>query len=501
MIQWVKAEFRDNFSARSASQTLATLFIALAFSNVVIGLLSGDEKYFKVAAILGVAPLFVLIPNKEKFLMGLFLFSLSLGTGKAFYDEMGTTIPPLRHFFLLPLSDMLLLVLLGIRIAQIYKQESKIISVWHAHSFVFLFSLTTMTYVSIFPAIDPVATFIGAWEIMRALLTYFVIFHYMNKRDDLHFIMGGVFATAMFQTLLVMAQHVTQDMLIQLPGLNAEKDDAEGVGFRPGGTMGHSSNYSKLTGEVLPVALAYGFFAPKFYKIPGFLVWLIGATALALTVSRSGLGSWLLTAGLFPFGLMFLKIVPIRPMIPLFSAFLLVIAVAVGLVAAMAGDKIASRMEDDHGSANSRIPMWRVADNIIAANPFVGIGWRNYTAVHNKYDNTEEQISYSHPLPVHNLYRLYAAEIGLPGLVFFVCTLLLLILNSFQCSIATNLTMLERSVYLSMLLSMLTIFIQGINGKGFVDHLFHISIVAIYAACSAKQLLLLKTYPNNYIKS
>lgn len=493
MIQWVRAEFRDNFSARSVTQTIATLFIALAISYVVVALLSGDEKYFKVAAILAIAPFFVVIPQKEKFLIGLFLFSLSLGTGKAIYDEVGETNPPLKHFFLLKLSDLLLLTLFAIRVSVIYKGDNPRFSVWNDKVFLFVVLWTIQTYLSMFPAVDKVATFIGAWDMMRAIITYFVIFHYMQKREDMHFIMSGLFATLMFQTLLVIAQHLAQDMLIQLPGLDADKDEVDGIGFRPSGTMGHSSNYAKVTGEILPIALAYGFFAPRFYKTAGFAVWLIGAAALALTVSRAGLASWLVTASLFPFGLMFLRIVPIRPMIPLFSAFLLVIGIAAGVVLAMAGDKLASRMKDDHGSADTRAPMWQVADNIISANPILGIGWTNYVAVHNKYDNTEKQISYILPLPVHNLYRYYAAEIGLPGLAFFLLILFLTMWEALKCARNPDLTMLERALHLSMLLTIITIFMQAHTGKGFVDHLTHISTVVIYAACSTKQLALLKS--------
>jgi hypothetical protein len=501
MIQWIRAEFRDSFSARSFAQAIFTIFIALAISHVILSLLGGNEKYFKVAIILGVAPLFVLIPNKERFLMGLFLFSLSLGTGKAIYDELGTTNPPLRHFFLLRLSDLLMFVLLAIRASVIYKGENPNFSVWNGKPFIFISLWTTCTYLSMFPALDKIVTFIGGWEMIRAVLTYIVIFHYIQKREDVHWISTGLFATLMFQTLLVIAQHFTQDMLIQLPGLDDEMDIVDGIGFRPSGTMGHSSNYAKLTGEVLPLALAYAFFAPRSFKVAGLIVWLMGAAALALTVSRAGLGSWLVTSALFPFGLMFLKVVPIRPMIPLFSAFLLVIGIAVGLVAATAGDKIASRMENDYGSAETRAPMWQVADNIIAANPIMGIGWRNYVIVHHDYDNTEKQISYVLPLPVHNLYRYYAAEIGIPGLVFFLLILILTMWEALKCAMSPDLTMLERSVHLSMLLTIITIFIQARTGKGFVDHLMHISTVAIYAACSVKQLELAKARKETLVSS
>ncbi len=493
MIHWLKTDLRNEFGQRSLLPLLLTLVFALVFSGMLIVLLTADEKFVKVALILIVAPLFMLMPEKEKIIMSLFLFSVSLGTGMMIYNEIGTTVPPLRHAMLLRLSDLLLFTLLGLRIFYIYTEKNGDISIWHTQIVIPLVLWIGMGFVSLFPAVDKVATLFDIYETMiRSFITFFVIFHFMKKQSDLDLIVYGLLSTLLVQTVVIVGQQVTQDILIVLPGLDDEKDDVEGIGFRPAGTMGHSSNFAKLTGELLPIALAYGFFAARFMKVPAFVVWLAGAGALALTVSRAGLGSWLITSALFPMGLMVLRVVPIRPMIPLFSAFMLVIALAAGLVFAVAGDKIMSRMQNDHGSADTRAPMWQVARNIIGEYPFTGIGLKNYTAVHQKYDDTEIRISIILPLPVHNLYLLFAAEIGLPGVIFFFSFILVLSWNALQCARSEELSMLHRSAYLSMLLALITILLQGYTGKGFIDHLVHLSVVAIYAACSAKALLLIK---------
>ncbi|GEM_PF-2725445 len=493
MLHWLITKIRDNWSLRSLPLTLFTIGIAIVFGKVFSVLLIGDEKYTKVAMLLSLTPIFIFIPHKEKWLMGMFMFTISLGTGQLLFDEMGDTRPPLRHFFLLRLSDILMFILLGIRIYAMYSRRNPPYSIWRGQTTVFHLLWVTWALLSMFHAQDAVTTFLGVYEIMiRSFLTFFVVFHFLQKREDLHIIMLGLMATLLFQNLLIMVQQATESIVLLLPGLDDELDIIDGLGFRPAGTMGHSSNFAKLTGEIMPVALAYVFFSPGISRLPALAAWASGAAALAFTVSRAGLGSWLITSGLFPFGLMFLRIIAIRSMIPLFAVFIFVLLMAVGLVAAMAGDKISSRVKDDHGSAQTRAPMWAVARNIIAHHPIFGIGYENYLAVHQKYDHTEQQISVVLPLPVHNLYLLLAAETGIPGLIFFLGFIVMTMWVSLRCAMAPELGVLERSIHLSMILALMTIFLQGYSGKGFIDHLVHISVVAVYAASSAKQWVLVQ---------
>lgn len=494
-MHWLKTEIRDNWSLRSIFLTLATVGIAFVAAQILGLLVTGPDKYVKVAMLLVLTPIFIFMPYKERWIMGMFMFATSLGTGQMVLDGMGETSPPLRHFFLLRLSDILMFTLLALRILYIYTRNNGSDSIWDTQIAPIYILWVAFSLLSLFPALDNTATLLGVYEIMiRGFITFFVVFHFLKKPIDLHIVILGLFATLMFQNLLIIVQQIMQDLVIVLPGLDDEVDHVDGIGFRPAGTMGHSSNFAKLTGEIMPVALAYVFFAPGISRLPALATWAMGAAALAFTVSRAGLGSWLITSALFPFGLLFLRIVSIRPMIPLFSVFFMVLLLAVGLVAAVAGDKIASRVKDDGGSADTRAPMWAVARNIISANPILGIGYKNYMAVHQDYDDTEEKISVVLPLPVHNLYLLIAAETGIPGLVFFLSLLLMTIWFSIRCALAPELDTLERSIHLGMALAIVTILIQGHPGKGFIDHLVHISVVSVYAACSSKQWLWIKAH-------
>ncbi|MDM8547329.1 O-antigen ligase family protein [Candidatus Venteria ishoeyi] len=496
MLRWLKAEIRDNFSFRSLALSGFTVLVAIVAAYIVAALLGGPSKYAKIAMILCVAPLFVVIPRKELLLMLMFLFAISLGTGQSIVDYQTDTVPPLYHFVLLQLADILMFILLGLYIWLIYKRSLSHLSIWDTYTVIPLLLFLLITLVSAFPAENVAAVWVGIYNRMgRALMIFFVIFHFMKKPEDLRWIILGLILTLEFQSLLIIAQQVTHDQLIFLPGQDSADEtvleDIEGVGYRPGGTMGHSSNFSKFTALFATVPLAYAFFAKGYWRVLGLFAWLTAVAALAMTVSRAGLGSWLMTSALFPMGLAVLKIVRLRTMLPLFSVFVLMIVVAIGVVMAAAGDKLASRMENDHGSGDTRAPMRQVAYRVIAEHSMMGVGWGNYVLVQDRYDNTEVNISRFH-LPVHNLYLLIASELGIPGLLIFMSIIFVTGWAAIQCAIAPELSQLARATHLAMALGLITILIQGWTGKGFVDHLSHIAILTIFAATSGKQLLLMK---------
>ncbi len=75
---------------------------------------------------------------------------------------------------------------------------------------------------------------------------------------------------------------------------------------------------------------------------------------------------------------------------------------------------------DDYGAARSRIPLMKVAFNIIRNHPFLGVGINNYAEVMHGFDNTFEGISAALLNVVHNSYLLIASEIGMGGLLVFL---------------------------------------------------------------------------------
>lgn len=73
--------------------------------------------------------------------------------------------------------------------------------------------------------------------------------------------------------------------------------------------------------------------------------------------------------------------------------------------------------------ANPRIPMGRVALNMIAANPILGVGLGHFKAEKRRYDNTPEAAGWVGQAVVHNMPLLAASESGI-GAAVFLCAFL-----------------------------------------------------------------------------
>ena len=83
----------------------------------------------------------------------------------------------------------------------------------------------------------------------------------------------------------------------------------------------------------------------------------------------------------------------------------------------------------DRGSARSRIVMFRLAWNVIKANPWFGVGANNYALVARDYYTSDvgeydDVLLYVIDQAVHNAYLLMWAEIGLFGFIMYLSFLL-----------------------------------------------------------------------------
>ncbi len=83
--------------------------------------------------------------------------------------------------------------------------------------------------------------------------------------------------------------------------------------------------------------------------------------------------------------------------------------------------KLYDRLEgDDRGSAESRLPQFEVAFNIIRDNPITGVGLNNYTEVMMRYDTTKEGLKEITHYAVHNIFLQMTAEMGIFGISAFL---------------------------------------------------------------------------------
>jgi putative inorganic carbon (HCO3(-)) transporter len=86
---------------------------------------------------------------------------------------------------------------------------------------------------------------------------------------------------------------------------------------------------------------------------------------------------------------------------------------------------------DDSGSAESRIPLMKLAFRIIADNPVLGVGANNFTVVMDRYLTPEFRHGFL--FAVHNKYLLVLSETGIVGLLAFLAFLLDALRKGWRC--------------------------------------------------------------------
>ena len=335
---------------------------------------------------------------------------------------------------------------------------------------------------SVLPAAVPKLTIFELVAMGRMFLTFVIVFHYIKSTKDVHFIIKCFIITIIFQSVLMFAQFSTGSLLINTTSMPHIPDvTGDGI-FRPTGGMDHSSHFAKWYGLLFCISLSFGLFTRNVHeKILGVSAWFFGAVALVMTVSRIGLGAWMISIIVFMVLLNRHRMVSSKN-ITISFALIFVCIIVSGLAA---GSNLQQRLEE-RGSALSRIPMAQVAIKVIKSNPLLGVGLGNYGFIYPNYEYTiEQRLGGWRPALVHNLFLAYAAEIGIFGFIFFLWFLFSLMNNAVNCAKYTS-NFLSKSIYLAIYVGVINIFIQSFTGMGFRMHPVHMSTLAILAACVAK---------------
>jgi O-antigen ligase len=195
----------------------------------------------------------------------------------------------------------------------------------------------------------------------------------------------------------------------------------QNIGFlfsRATGTIGHPNFLAYYFEILLPLTFAMFLGTQnRWTRLFCFVALMIGLAGILTTLSR---GSWITLP--LSFTLVFLVLYGKR-LFHIKTALYLVLAgiiVVIGLV--FAYPTIEKRfIHDDYKSAAMRMPLNRAAFSIIKQFPVVGIGMNNFVEVFSKYDTTgKSRILRGGKNPVHNLYLLVWAEVGLFGFLAFL---------------------------------------------------------------------------------
>ncbi len=468
--------------------------LGLAAACLVLFILRFPPKYVPAMVLfLLVVSLLPIIKDLEKLFLAGFLLFLPLDLGLKLFQTYETTNSRVEMLFKFYLVDIFLLGLLAFWLIRVLdKRYQKTVSIRQDRITTAFVLWIGMGLFSIIPAVDKTAAGLGALNIVRVFAIFLLIFHYYRSKGDLEFIIKWLTLGFFAESILVVAQYATGSLLIDMPGTSIGFDIV-GQGFRPTGTLGHSGHFAKYSGMMLPILLGFALYHDKmrsrlFYAV----AWLMGSLALILTISRVGIAVWILSIPALFIGLLVLGIIPKSQFTRVSITAILIFAFSLGTAYLSGGRRLVDRMRDDEGSTAMRVPTFKVALNIIRHQPFLGVGLGNYTLRHQEYDTTNEQISIRFPSSqVHNLFLLYASEIGIPGLLFFLWFLWLLMKDSvFNARFSKNPP--TRAAFLGILLGVSSLVLQSMTGKGVVDRMIHLAIMAVFAGVVSKQTVLLK---------
>ena len=453
---------RKSAPFQSRLSLLAYLLTGIFFGLAITNLLNGEtEMQWVVASLLALMlPFIILISrNVKRLLISIITLAIPLNI------DMTLNLTP--HVggakgFVISMHNFAVIGLLMIWLVEsIRKPREDFRSV---RPFIIpLAGLILMAMISMLKAREVLFSVYELIEWVKMFLVFFCVARYAHESGDNRIIAFFLLIGLLLESVLALSQYFLNSTFgITALGMRKEamKMTLDGqVIHRVSGTLGGTNALAWYLDFMLPIPIALLLSRKTGWTNKPLLglIALLGTAALFLTFSRAG---WIS----FVFSLVVLFIVVsgwIRPLYRFYgwifiSGMILLVAVALALTE----NPIRQRMtQDDKGSAYVRIPLMKVAAAMIRENPWAGIGLNNYVIVDQDYDETEEKVTSFFPLPVHNIYLQLPAEVGLPGLGFFLWFSAAIIIRFFH--ILRRFSGMERALAAGLLAGFLGFMLHG----------------------------------------
>ncbi len=256
-------------------------------------------------------------------------------------------------------------------------------------------------------------------QTLKVFLLFFYIANNIQSENEYKFILHVMLWTLVFEIGLGFFQYFMNDFV----DLSILSDNERAV-TRELGSKKIVTVYGTLSGDArfgdylsLNLFLVLALLNSKIKWIKKSILLFIFASGIMLLIFTFSRGVWMgFASGLFLF--LFLKFLfNLKDPKTYFTLFLFILIVLI--VGFVFRDLIIERFfGEDHGSAESRVPMMQIAFEMIKKNLLLGVGINNYTRVVTMYDPTG--LTYVYLQPVHNLFLQLAAEIGIFGLIVFL---------------------------------------------------------------------------------
>jgi putative inorganic carbon (HCO3(-)) transporter len=284
-----------------------------------------------------------------------------------------------------------------------------------------------ITAISMAVAQDVSLSLFEVFLLFEACLVYFYVANNVRTRQDVLFVVSLLLIACLLESIamiLIRFNGMPSTLWGAPTHVHIETDAKEGF-MRIGGTVG-SSNFAAAYLSISLASAASLLFTNlgRAYKWLAVAVLGLGGVALIFTFSRGG---WMALA---------LAVTVICLLVWSRRGFSLKMPIAVLLILGMLylpfQSVISARLlGDDKGSAESRIPLMKLAFRIIEDNPVLGVGANNFTVVMDRYLTPEFRHSFL--FAVHNKYLLVLSETGIIGLLAFLAFLLDALRKGWQC--------------------------------------------------------------------
>ena len=269
---------------------------------------------------------------------------------------------------------------------------------------------------------------LSVYEVIEVLKMYFLFLYLANNiRDDqdLKFIVHAFIALLIFEGALSYLQHRYDE-----PFFPSSLGGPKEIDGRVSGTWSDFNDAAWYLTFVLPLSLSMLVVLDSYrQKFVYGLSLVLGSAALVWSGSRAG---WISfgVAGAVVGALVFSNIRRRETISKILMVSMLVTVLACPLFPRLY-TKVYERLTgEDQGSAESRIPQFEIAFDIIKDHPLLGVGINNYSEIMWAYDNTAEGLGSITYFPVHNIFLHVTAETGVLGAAAFIWLVAILIIDA-----------------------------------------------------------------------
>ncbi len=259
------------------------------------------------------------------------------------------------------------------------------------------------------------------WSVLELFLLYLYIAWAETSREDVLFIVRILLLGLIVQSLLMLAQAGGLVGDIDFYGIKARAEFAGDN--RVSGTIGSPNPAAAYLAMMM--ALALGVLLTDADRRDKYLAGLGLAAATIPLIFTQSRGGWIS----FSVGLASVLVFGRRKVS--WKSLRIVTVVLILLIIPFAGAIKERLQNDDNGSAAARMPLNRLAGNMIADHPLMGVGANNFAVAMQSY--LTHGFSGEFLYTVHNTYLLVWTETGIGGLIAFVWLLVAVIRQGSRC--------------------------------------------------------------------